>query len=268
MINNLKSYLRDIKNYFAPTRHPFGKKIVDTKEYYINIFNDVRNKEYLEVDKYLSSKRFQINKNWVDNLALHTQVVKKKSPINYQHGRILYSCLREYIENSENKSIEILEIGTARGFSSVCMSKALNDSNSKGVITTIDIIANNLPMFWNCIDDHEGPKTRVELLSKWRNELKNIKFLTGPSRMVLNKINMQRINFAFVDGMHDMTSIKREFNFIKLRQKINDIIIFDDVSEDFPEIIKFIKDLKKLNEYKIEIISSDFLRSYAICKKI
>ena len=79
---------------------------------------------------------------------------------------------------------------------------------------------------------------------------------------------MQRINFAFVDGMHDMTNIKREFNFIKLRQKKNDIIIFDDVSKDFPEIIKFIKDLKKLNEYKIEIISSDFLRSYAICKKI
>ena len=78
MINNLKSYLRDIKNYFVPTRHPFGRKIVDTKEYYINIFNDVRNKEYLEVDKYLSNKRFQIDKNWFDNLALHTQVVKKK----------------------------------------------------------------------------------------------------------------------------------------------------------------------------------------------
>ena len=93
------------------------------------------------------------------------------------------------------------------------------DCNIRGNIFTIDIIPHNKAFFWNCIDDHEGPKTRVELLSKWRNELKNIKFLTGPSRMVLKKINMQRINFAFVDGMHDMTNIKREFNFIKLRQK-------------------------------------------------
>ena len=268
MLNFFKSLFRDIKNNYLGISYPFGKQIVATKEFYLKKFEEVKNLKYENIDNFLPVKKYPIEKNWIDNLALHTQIVKKKSQINYQHGRILYSCLKEYILSNQHKYIEILEIGTARGFSSLCMSKSIMDCNIRGNIFTIDIIPHNKAFFWNCIDDHEGPKTRVELLSKWRNELKNIKFLTGPSRMVLKKINMQRINFAFVDGMHDMTNIKREFNFIKLRQKKNDIIIFDDVSKDFPEIIKFIKDLKKLNEYKIEIISSDFLRSYAICKKI
>ena len=43
------------------------------------------------------SKEFNLNKDWLDNLALKTQVVIKNSEINYQHGRILYSELSEYI---------------------------------------------------------------------------------------------------------------------------------------------------------------------------
>ena len=31
--------------------------------------------------------------NWIDNLALYTQVTKKKSKICYAHGRVLFSAL-------------------------------------------------------------------------------------------------------------------------------------------------------------------------------
>ena len=43
-----------------------------------------------------------------------------------------------------------------------CMSKAINDSNIKGTIHTIDIISGENKIYWNCIDDHDGPKTRIE----------------------------------------------------------------------------------------------------------
>tara|TARA_A100001015_G_C14947242_1_gene695154 strand:- start:541 stop:1353 length:813 start_codon:yes stop_codon:yes gene_type:complete len=268
MIKNIKSFLRDIKNYFFIIKNPFGRKIHASKKYYLDKFNEVKNRKYENIDNFKSVFKFPINKDWMDDLALHTQIVKKKSQINYQHGRILYSVLKEYINENQYKNIQVLEIGTARGFSSICMSRSIIDSNINGSIYTIDIIPNNLRFYWNCIDDHEAQKSRKELLSKWEKELQNIIFVTGPSRFVLKKLNLSRVNFAFIDGMHDSLNIKREFDFIKSKQKKNDIIIFDDVSESFPEVAKFINYLKSQNIYQIQILSSDQFRSYAICKKI
>lgn len=268
MLNFFKSLLRDIKNNYFGISYPFDKKIMATKEFYLKKFEEVKNIKYENVDNFLPVKKYPIEKNWIDQLALHTQIVKKKSQINYQHGRILYSCLKEYILLNQHKYIEILEIGTARGFSSLCMSKSIMDCNVRGKIFTIDIIPHNKAFYWNCIDDHEKPKTRKELLSKWYKQMENINFITGPSRFALKKLNLKRINFAFIDGMHDILNIKREFNFISSRQKKNDIIIFDDVSDNFPEVIKYIENMKKLNIYEIQTLASEIDRSYAICTKL
>ena len=45
-------------------------------------------KKFLEIDNLENSTGFNVDKAWLDELALHTQVVKKKSAINYQHGRV------------------------------------------------------------------------------------------------------------------------------------------------------------------------------------
>ena len=89
---------------------------------------------------------------------MYTQVVIKKSTINYQHGRILYAELCNYIRNNSISNIIILETGTARGFSSVCMSKAISDCKSVGEINTIDILPNNEKIYWNSISDIDGKK--------------------------------------------------------------------------------------------------------------
>ena len=93
MIEYLLSILRDTRNYFFPKKNPFGNSIQATKEYYLSTFEKAKNEIYLEVDKLEDSCGFKIDKLWLDELALHTQVVKKESAINYQHGRILYSKL-------------------------------------------------------------------------------------------------------------------------------------------------------------------------------
>ena len=268
MIEYLLSFLRDTRNYFFPKKNPFGNSIQATKEYYLSTFEKAKNEIYLEVDKLEDSCGFKIDKLWLDELALHTQVVKKESAINYQHGRILYSKLSKYIKEKNISSINIVEIGTARGFSSICMSKAINDSKINGKIITIDIIPNNKKFFWNCIDDLQSKKTRKELLNNWNQELNNIFFLTGPSSFVLNKIVFDRIHFAYIDGMHDYLNTKREFQFISNRQKVNDIIIFDDYSENFPGIVKLVKDIKNKKNYSIDILSSTEQRSYVIAQKL
>ena len=49
---------------------------------------------------------------------------------------------------SEKKSVTILETGTARGFSALCMAKALEDSKKKGIILTFDILSHNKKSYW------------------------------------------------------------------------------------------------------------------------
>ena len=111
-----------------------------------------------------------INKEWLNGLATKTVIVIKKNELNYAHGRVLYSVLRNYLATPQkNKSsINIVETGTARGFSALCMAKALADSGSNGKICTIDILPHSTKMFWNSIADHnEGSQTRNNLLNDW-----------------------------------------------------------------------------------------------------
>ena len=74
---------------------------------------------------------YSIDKEWLNKLALQTQIVIKKSPLNYAHGRVLYSLLRNYLRTNSKKlkGLNIVETGTARGFSSLYMAKALFDSD-------------------------------------------------------------------------------------------------------------------------------------------
>ena len=109
-------------------------------------------------------------------------MAKKESYINYQHGILIYAFLRNYINKNQIEELYILETGTARGYSSICMSKAIIDSSSKGIINTIDYLPSNKKMYWNCIKDFEGKHTRFELLKDWEEELSNIKFVEGKSK--------------------------------------------------------------------------------------
>ncbi len=128
------SFRYKIFNFFSI---PLAKK-----EVYLQIHKVSKNKQYPIIDAFEKKYKFNINKDWFENLALNTQVVIKRSEINYQHGRLLYSLLMNYISNQSKKMnyIQIFETGTARGFSAICMARALIDSRINGNVTTIDIL--------------------------------------------------------------------------------------------------------------------------------
>jgi|TARA_B100000787_G_C16186391_1_gene294908 predicted O-methyltransferase YrrM len=266
LIKNL-IYSKSIKN------NPFGKVVLAKKEEYLNIYNNSLSEVYDEVDNYEKETGFKINEKWLNDLALHTQVVIKESKICYAHGRLIYSKLRQYINDNyellKDKEICIVETGTSRGFSSLCMAKALKDANIKGKIYTIDIIPNSKKFYWNCIDDLEGKKTRLDLLSKWSDLIENyIIFLEGNANKVIKSINMKRFHFAFLDASHTYFDVKNEFIEIANKQEEKDIIIFDDYTPNsFNGLIKAANYVCKKFNYSSKNIKANKYRGYLITEK-
>ena len=242
------------------------------KEKYLILHKEAINTKNTKVDEFEKEIGYFIDKEWFNDVSLITQTSIKNSKLNFSHGRILYCLVSKYIkylsEIGENK-ITILETGTARGFSSLCMSKAINDRKFMGKIITIDCISHNEKMLWGCISDFEGEKTREELLSKWNKELSNIIFIHGWTTETLKKIGLNRINFAFLDAQHTKNAVLQEFKFINKRQIKGDIIFFDDVTPNvFDGVCSAVKEIEINFSYKIEYFPFDRNRGYALATKI
>lgn len=253
--------------------NPFGNSPRANRETYLQLYQEAAQVVYPEIDHLENKLGYSINRQWLNDLALHTQVVIKKSKLNYQHGRVLYSILCHYLGN-HNKSLKkqqvtILETGTARGFSAVCMAKALIDSNVAGKIISLDILPHNSAMFWNCIDDHEGKKTRQELLAAWEQELQHIVFIQGWTKEQLNRTGLSRIHFAFLDAQHTKEDVLNEYRYVCDRQELGDIIVFDDVTPNlFDGVVDAINQIELQGLYDIERLTASNERGYAIAKKI
>lgn len=252
-------------------KNPFGKKPISSKKNYLKLFEKAKKKKYPDIDKLEEELGFSVDKNWFYDLCLVTQTCIKKSNLNYNHGRILYSLVSKYIElnKEDNLNITILETGTARGFSSICMSKAINDSNYHGKIITLDCIAHNQKIYWNSITDFAGKKDRAELLKKWSDELSNIIFLQGWNLDTLSRIGIERINFAFLDAQHTKISVLEEFNYIYPRQKNGDIIFLDDVTPDiFNGVCEAVNEIETNFPYRVDRLNANKKRGYAIATRI
>ena len=250
--------------------YPLGREPQATKEEYMAIWNEAKRKSYPKIDEYENKLQYRINDQWLHQLALHTQVVIKESEICYQHGRLLYAFLSDYVQKNEISTINIIETGTARGFSTLCMAKALQDQKVEGKIVTIDPIPHNMRMYWNCIDDLDSAKSRVELLGDYIDLINRyILFIEGKTEDTLDNIELSRIHFAFLDGAHTYDEVKNEVSYIIKRQKKGDLIFFDDYQEVyFPGIVKVVKELKLNRKYQVLIIKVNDQRGYAIGKKL
>lgn len=202
---------------------------------YKALWESCKAKSYQDIDKYEESTGYAIDKDWYHNLALHTQVVIKGSELCYEHGRVLYSTLRRFLEGAD--SVRVVETGTARGFSALCMAKAIQDSGKTGSIVTHDILPHNVRMYWNCIDDHDGQKTRAELLEPWADLTKMVTFVTGDSKVTFHP---QECDFAFLDGAHTYEDVRSEYGKLKNPR----VVVFDDYTPtQFPGICRAVDEI-------------------------
>ena len=249
---------------------PFGKTPLADEQTYLNIWKEAKARTYPPVDEWENQYGYSIDPDWLHDLALHTQVVIKESKICYPHGRLLYTIIRDYVDRSQAGYLNIFETGTARGFSSLCMAKALEDSNVEAKILTFNILPHTIPIYWNCIDDTEKPKTRQELLQNYQVLIdRYLIFFHGDTRVYLPKAHVSRVHLAFLDGAHSYEDVLREFSHVKEKQMSGDVIFFDDYTETkFPGIVRAVDEICNTHRYSKELISANEERTYAIARKL
>ena len=207
---------------------------------------------------------------FVDELALATQVVPKDEELDWSHGFLLYAALTGYLERVDSdRPVTIFETGTARGFSAVCMPKALRDAGGSGKILTADMLHAERPLFWNSIADADGPKTRLELLDRWADLVEDyVVFLRADVAVVLEQLGLARIHFAFLDAEHTYHAVRDELAFVAAHQKVGDVIVCDDYTpREFPEIVRAVDELAASGTYELEPFASSDARGYAYLQK-
>ena len=247
----------------------FTNKPLGQKEDYIKLYNNFLEK--IKKKSFVNDHFTDEDIEFINKLALKTQVVKKDSEINWTHGFVILKTLREYLQKNKLAKVVILETGTAAGFSSVIMSYALKLQKKNYQIFTIDILPHEKKIYWNRISDHlVGKTSRKELLNEYSEFLHNIEFINDVSKNFFkNKPSFDRINFAFIDGSHEYEDAKIEFDFIDKHNFKNDVIILDDYSPGkYDGIVKITNYIKSLKKYDVNIVSSDDLRGYVILKKL
>jgi len=132
---------------------------------------------------------------------------------NYERGILLYSLIAKY------KPKNVLEIGTAEGYSTLCMAWAMTDYNINGKIFTIDPKPFDVPVERN-VTWEDNPKhdtvmlSRRELWNKFADKewIKKIEVLTGFSGEVLQKnTELPKMDMGFIDGSHVYEAVVHDF---------------------------------------------------------
>ena len=250
-------------------RFPFGRVPWATADEYREIWAEAKDKVYPVIDNYEKELNCSIDKDWYHALGLLTQVVVKELDICYEHGRLLYATLGNYIRNNSYKSINVVETGTARGFSALCMARAFYDFNCEGKIMTFDVLPHDVKMLWNCIGDTSGSQTRSRLLKDYSDMIERfIVFHQGNTRLELKKVKMGRIHFVFLDGEHLYDYVKREFDCIKDQQRKGDVMFFDDYTPAyFPGIVKAVDEICDRYNYSKRVVTVNEQRGYVVAYK-
>jgi Methyltransferase domain len=219
---------------------------------YRDIFERERLNVYPQMDAIEAACDAKIKTSTLEAMARVLACPLKVNPPNWQHGRLLYALTTRYFKNHPDQSFHFVDIGTAKGFSALCLAHALADAGRQGVITSVDVIDplraeernsvielpnGPLPLssyVENFLPFQRGTAKAFDgslIISFWKNV--DIYFHKGAGMLFLHDLARDdRINVAFVDGKHKQTDVSAESAEIRTRQFPGDLIIFDDLQLD------------------------------------
>ena len=150
----------------------------------------------------------------------------KRTPPHWQHGRVLYAYARQYLARHDGPA-HLVDIGTAKGFSALCLRWALSDSQVLGRVTSIDVIDPAARVRRNTVAELDGYLTLYETLAPW-SEMRGTEFVCGEGLTWLQS-SSSRIHMASIDGKHTEAVVREEALKLAERQQPGDLVFFDDV---------------------------------------
>ena len=182
----------------------------------------------------------------------------KGQKLEFYRGPLLYALI------SYLKPKKILEYGTGGGYSTLCMAKALSDLKIDGKIYTIDRVGNKekISRFYQLPEDKQPQKMTISNYEIWKKVTRSevidkIIPIQGYSGIVMDKTELNQIDFCYVDGNHSYEGTKHDFlSFLQVASN-NFAVLFDDyIDRDFYGVKKFVD--KEINpKYDSVLIDSD-----------
>jgi predicted O-methyltransferase YrrM len=233
-----------------------------TREAYESAFTEESRRVYPAVDALERATGFALEPERLLSAAKVLACPVKKNPPNWQHGRVLYAVTRRYLaDRTDSGPVRTLDIGTAKGFSALCVRFACEDAGVEAQSVSLDVIPPEAVIRRNTVAEVDGLKTLPEILQPWL-EAERITFEESTGIEWLLK-HSQRVHVAFVDGKHSGDVVYREGLLLSARQESGDVVVFDDVH--IPDVSQAVDSLAGLYDIeRLQILSN---RAYAIARR-
>jgi len=177
--------------------------------------------------------------------------------INFERGMLLYALIAKFQPKN------ILEIGTAEGYSTLCMAWAMSDYKINGKIFTVDPKSHTKKIERKIkIKKNDDPVNMLlsteELWNKFAlpEWIEKIEVITGYSEDILKSKSFPPIEFSYIDGSHVYESVKHDFfKILKLVSK-KFIILFDDYVPNLDDGAS-----KVIDENVVDIFDTIFIKT-------
>lgn len=195
---------------------------------YADIFERERRQAYPMVDAFEARMGFALDRDRLEDLARVLACPFKAAPPNWQHGRVLYAAARAALARKPLDGY-ILDIGTAKGFSAMCLQLAVNDAAGERIpaVVSVDVMPPSARIRRNTVAEVDALKTLAEILARWP-EAEDVTFVESTGTDWL-KSKAGHVYFAFIDGKHTGEAVYQEGLLLKDRQEPGDVVVFDDV---------------------------------------
>lgn len=209
------------------------KPIIRSAEAYARAFHEEQSVGYPMVDAYEVQQGFALSRERLEGAARVLACPVKAHPPNWQHGRVIYATVRRYLATIGQSDVTLVDIGTAKGFSALCMKWAADDSAVPATVWSCDVIAPDSYTVRNTVAEIHGAQTLRDIMAPWP-EASSIRFIGSTGEDLLRHLwsRGDRVGVAFVDGKHSYAAVLREGELLAELQRAGDVVIFDDAQID------------------------------------